>query len=250
MKKGIVDIHCHILPGIDDGSQSMPETMRMLETAQNEGITHIIATPHYKAGHHNAAPEDVADLMAEVQQNMIAGNLHISLYQGNEVFYYREIPEKLEENKISGMNGKERILVEFFPMERFAYIRDALDNLLSEGLTPILAHVERYGCLVKDMQKVYELRAMGVEIQANASDIVGEAGFRIKRFLHKLLKNEWIDYIGTDAHRAKGRAPYIKACAERLYRKYGAEYADAVLFENAMERILKLKWEEENNSEQ
>ena len=91
---------------------------------------------------------------------------------------------------------------------------------------------------------------MGTEIQANASDIMGGAGFRIKRFLHILLKKEWIDYIGTDAHRMKGRAPHIKACAERLYRKYGAEYADAVLFENAMERILKLKWEEENNNEQ
>ena len=239
MEKGIVDIHCHVLPAIDDGAQSMSETMKMLAIAQEEGITHIVVTPHYKVGHHNASPQKVADLMAEVQQNIIADNLHISLYQGNEVFYYREIPETLDEKKFSGMNGNERILVEFFPVERFAYIRDALDNLLSDGLIPILAHVERYECLVKDIQKVYELRAMGVEIQANASSIVGEAGFRIKRFLHKLLKNECIDYIGTDAHRAKGRAPYIKACAERLYKKYGSEYADAVLFENAMERILK-----------
>lgn len=250
MKKGIVDIHCHILPGIDDGSQSMSETMRMLEIAQKEGITHIVVTPHYKIGHHNAASGDVADLMAVVRENMIAGNLDISLYRGNEIFYYREIPEALDTGEISGMNGNERVLIEFFPTERFAYMRDALDNLLGDGVIPILAHVERYECLVKDMQKVYELRAMGTEIQANASDIMGGAGFRTKRFLHKLLKKEWIDYIGTDAHRMKGRAPHIKACAERLYRKYGSEYADAVLFANAAERILKLKWEEENNNEQ
>lgn len=83
----IVDVHCHILPGIDDGSRSMEETLKMLRIAADEGITHVIATPHYKLEHNNATPGQVDELIDAVQAEASKNNIPIVIYQGNEVLF-------------------------------------------------------------------------------------------------------------------------------------------------------------------
>ena len=92
----IVDVHCHILPGIDDGSRSMEETLKMLRIAADEGITHVIATPHYKLEHNNATPGQVDELIDAVQAEASKNNIPIVIYQGNEVLFFNEFDEYLE----------------------------------------------------------------------------------------------------------------------------------------------------------
>ncbi len=231
---GIIDMHCHILPGMDDGARSMEEALKMLSTAEKEGITHMIATPHYKAGRHNASTQTIQERMRQVKAAAVEKGIHVSLYAGNEVFFYSEMEEGLEEGRILTMNQSPFVLVEFSPGDRYVYIRNALEEVMGMGYSPVLAHAERYECMLAEPENIMELKSMGVRVQINASSVSGEIGRKVKLFTHLLLKRRLVDYIGTDAHGAEKRAPHIKKCKELLYKKYEAEYINALLHENAM----------------
>ena len=230
----IIDMHCHILPGVDDGSQSMRTTRKMLEIAAEEGITHMIATPHYKQGHRCVSPRSARELVKEVQAMSDEAGFGIKIYQGNEIMFYSEVEEAFKEGRFTTMNGSDYLLIEFYPDDDYTRIRNAVDTTRNMGLIPVIAHVERFLTLRKDAEKVAELKESGALIQINAASVAGEQGLGTKQFVKKLLKDEIVDFIGTDAHHYERRAPRMKKCAEYLYRKFDEEYADAVLFGNAI----------------
>lgn len=234
----IVDIHSHILPGVDDGSGDMEETLAMLRIAAEEGITHLFATPHYQSGRFFTDGRKLEGFLQEVRESAEAEEIPVRLYAGTEIYYRSGLEERLDRGQLATMNGTERVLVEFSPTEAFGYIRNAMEDLRGMGYIPILAHVERYQSLFHQEDKVRELHNMGCEIQANAGSVAGDFGFMVKRFLHKLLNLRLVDYIGTDAHNTGKRSPRVKSCAELLFRKYDTEYAEAILYKNAMERLL------------
>lgn len=233
-----IDIHSHILPFMDDGARDEKMSLAMLRIAESEGITDIIVTPHYRQGHYKGERKDVEQALSKMREVMKEEGIHINLYPGNEIYYRSELEEKLDSGALSTMNDTEYVLVEFSPMEDFMYIRSAVEELLSIGYTPIIAHVERIQCIEKKTEHARTLKRMGCELQVNASSIVGEAGFRSKHFTQKLLKEELVDYVGTDAHNVEKRPPKMKKCAEMLYRKYDREYVEAILCRNAAKRLL------------
>ncbi len=235
---GYVDIHSHILPNMDDGAQEMGETLKMLQIAWQEGITHIIATPHYKAGRFPADAERMNRTVDKVRREIKKMDIPITLYAGNEIYYHSELEEKFHAGALKTLNGTESVLIEFSPFEGYTYIRNAMEDILGMGYIPILAHVERYECLYKDKICVEELKAMGCGIQVNAGSVTGDAGWKTKNFIHKLLKAELVDFIGTDAHNTSGRKPAMLKCAAHLYKKYESSYVDAILCGNAMSRLL------------
>ena len=159
---------------------------------------------------------------------------------GNDCDYdWKSICEGLDNGRISRMNGTDYVLVEFMPSDPYQYIRNSLDEIMSEGYQPVIAHVERYGCIVDDIENVRGLSRMGVEIQVNASSITGDTGKEIKKFVHKLLKEQLVDYVGTDAHRCEdSRTPMMKECSRMLYKKYDERYVDSILYGNAFDRLL------------
>jgi protein-tyrosine phosphatase len=233
------DMHCHILPGLDDGSRSMEETLQMLQIAQEEGITDMIVTPHYKKGICCASPETIHSSIEEVEKQARASGIDIRLYPGNEVYYFSDLEEDLEAQKICTMCGTDHILVEFSPTDTFTYIRNALEYVQSWGYTPILAHVERYECMVKKWENIELLRKFDIEIQVNAADITGAVGSKIKQYIKYLLQNRYVDYVGTDAHRASGsRIPAVRKCLQYLYSRYDAGYVQAITYQNA-EKLVK-----------
>lgn len=234
----IVDVHCHILPGVDDGSRSMEETINMLRLAQTEGITDMICTPHYKEGHHTISPEQVSDYISQINEKEKENGIAVRLFPGEEIYYFSGIDDAFDNHEITPMPDGEHILVEFPPLENYRYIRNAIDDILSSGLTPVIAHIERYDCIVSDIKNAYDLRNMGAEIQVNASGVTGKVGSKIKKAIWKLLKEKLVDYIGTDAHRQEGRFPEIKECTQLLCRKCDFGYASEILFQNAVSRLL------------
>ncbi len=236
-----VDIHSHILPFMDDGARDEAMSLAMLRIAESEGITDIIATPHYRQGHYRGERKDAERALSKMRELMQKEGIHIRLYPGNEIYYRSGLEEKLDSGVLSTMNDTEYVLIEFSPMEDFMYIRSAAEELFSIGYTPIIAHVERILCIEKKAEYAEELKRMGCELQVNAASIVGEAGLRSKFFTHKLLKKELVDYVGTDTHNVENRPPKIQKCAELLCRKYGREYAEAILCRNAAERLLTKK---------
>ena len=235
MNKYQVDMHNHILPGIDDGSQSMETTLKMITIAAKEGTTHMIATPHYKKGHHNATPDTIKRLVADVQDLADEHRLNLAILPGNEVMYFSDMEEVFDAGMLTTLNHSDYLLIEFYPDDDYARIRRGVEMTQSLGLHPVLAHVERFLPLRKDPRLIEELKGRGAMIQVNASSIVGEQGFGTKQFCKRLLKNKIVDFIGTDAHHYENRAPHMRKCADYLYGKYEEAYVDNILYRNALE---------------
>ena len=236
--KRIVDMHCHILPGIDDGAKSMEMSLQMLQTAQDEGITDIIATPHYQSGRFYTPPDAIEEMIGQLQEHAVQRGIHIGIYPGTEIYYRSGLESKLDAGELAAMNYTNYVLVEFSPLDDFNCIRNGMEELRGMGYIPILAHVERFRCMLEDMELVEILKRVGCRISANAGSIAGDYGFRVKRYLGRLLAGQLIDYVGTDAHNAEGRSPRIRKCAELLYKKYDPAYADDILYGNAERTLL------------
>lgn len=228
----LIDIHSHILPGVDDGSQSMAESINMLSIAQKNAITTIILTPHNKPARHNVHTSSMEARMEQLRKTMETSGIQIQLVGGNELYYRNGIVEEIRSGMARTMADSQYVLVEFGPMEPYEYLRNGLYEFLAGGYFPILAHIERYQCLFEQFSKIEELIDMGVYLQVNSESIMGGFGFRTKRFTRKLLKRRMIHFIATDAHNTENRAPNLKSCAEYVIRKYGKEHAEELLLKN------------------
>lgn len=235
----IADIHCHILPGLDDGSSDMEETLKMLRIAQEQGVTHIIATPHYKAERHNASVQTIQKRLDEVRKAAAKEQLSIRLYLGNEILFFGDMEEMLDRGRIMTMNDTRYVLVEFMPGDEYTYIRNGLDSVIGMGYSPILAHIERYACVMQQITYAEELHDMGVEIQINAVSVTGRTGRKSRDFVRDILKRRLVDYVATDSHDSRNRTPAIQDCANYICKKYDAAYAEAILYRNAWDRLLK-----------
>lgn len=227
-----VDIHSHILPGIDDGAQDIEMSMRMLQIACDNGIKHIVLTPHYKPMHHNADKEKIRMLTDKLRGKVEEEGLEIKLYDGNEVYYHSEALMGLENDKVFRMADSSYVLVEFGPMDEFDYIRNGLYQLLSGGYRPIVAHAERYEKLFSKQEGIEDIIEMGCYIQVNAGSIMGGMGYRTKSYTKYLLKNKLVHFVATDAHNTDKRGPFLKDCAKYISRKYGKDYMRRLLCEN------------------
>lgn len=238
--KGYIDIHSHILPAIDDGAENMEQTIRMIKIAYQEGIRTIIATPHYYQGRSMTSKQSMVDSLNQVKAFILASKeeetkenlLTMKLELGCEIYYSHDCVNLLKEGQIPTLAGSRYVLVEFSPLVEGRYMKNALQEFLLEGYQPIIAHIERYQNVAKDMDKIEEFIEMGAYVQVNAMSITGEAGRSYQKATKKLLKQHWVHMIGTDAHSDGGRAPMIQKCAGYIKMKYGEEYAQELLIDN------------------
>lgn len=235
--KGYIDTHCHLLPGVDDGADSLEETKEMLKTACREGIRTIIATPHYHIGHCTAEVPELKKRFRQAQEAAREINADFKLYLGTELYYHYDAPAGLENGEILTMAGSSYVLTEFPPRQEFSAMREGLKRLQLSGYTPVLAHAERYECLYGKTDLAESLTDMGCLLQVNASAVVGGQGGRTKRFIRKLMKEGWVHLVGTDAHGSTSRAPLMRECALYLEKKYGKEYAEQLLLTNPLKII-------------
>ena len=230
----VIDIHSHILPGIDDGSQNIEESLNIARIATDNYITDIICTPHYKQYVDSADPEYVKKLVKELQEKLAENSIDIRLYPGNEIMHYVEMGDK---NEFLSMNDSDHLLIEFDPHVTFNKLLNESINLTRIGHKVILSHTERYFCLLEDMDNIDRLIDNGILIQVNSNSVIRKENRQIFRFVDRLLKNKYVDFVATDAHDTDYRKPNMKACAEYLYQNFEKEYVDEILYLNA-ERLL------------
>lgn len=219
----VIDIHSHILPGIDDGSKDMEETIKMLSMATEEGIQAIVATPHYEAGLDLGYYKSCQDAYQYVIKYIEQNNIPIKLCLGNEIYYSESIIDKLHEKKVHTINGTRYVLVEFPIYADYMYIERALHNLQYAGFWPIIAHVERYEAL-RDIKRVETLADMNVCIQMNVGAIMSKKDRKTRKFCLKLLKNGLVDFVATDSHNSHSRKPAVQLCFAYLDKKVGESY--------------------------
>ena len=228
-----VDIHCHILPGVDDGSQTPEETKAMLQKAWDEGIQIMVATPHY---HKQRGKNDI-DLIKKqlLLTRKLAKEVHpkMQICLGMEIYYGEDVPELLKTGKAVSIRKSRYILVEFSPGDDFQYILNAVRKLQMSGHTVIIAHIERYNCLREDISNVEYLREMGAYLQVNAGSITGSYGRSVKKFLREVLKAHLVQLVGTDAHGPEKRSPKMQEAYKEVVKRCGEEYADQIFGQNA-----------------
>ena len=239
-----VDIHIHILYGVDDGPNNINTSIEMIKTAYDEGTRKIVATPHYHPAKCRMDYEELKRRFEVFKEQVKNVCPEMQWALGREIYYTSDIPEELENGKNLMMGDSRYVLVEYQPTVDYNYMRTSISNIIQTGHIPLIAHIERYMCIVKDIDRAYELKNMGAFIQVNAGSVIGSNGKDIKKFIKKLMKDEMVDVIGTDAHSNGGRAPLIKECAEYVCKKFGYDYAKSILHDNA-ELILQGKYLEE-----
>ncbi len=231
----IVDIHSHILPGTDDGACDMEMSKKMLHIAYHEGIRTIIVTPHYS--HHFTNTREVIDnAMKPVQAWLRDTYPDMCILPGCELFYSSGAVGLLKENLIYTLADSKYILVEVPVTESYKKIKASLQAFLYKGYHPVLAHAERYE-QIHNLNSLVSLKEMGVYIQVNAGSITGKSGYLLKRRARKLLRRNFVDFIATDAHGIKKRAPELKQCIAYLRKNYGDEFVKHIFVTNPLNII-------------
>lgn len=227
-----VDLHCHILPGIDDGARNMAQSQRMLRMAAEDGIRTVIATPHHKAHRQSATPETVTQLVAQLQNWLDEEKIPIKLYTGNEILYRHETDNLLEAKQVCTLADSFYVLVEFSPKDDYSYIKHGVQEILMAGYAPIVAHIERYDALASHIDHIEELVDMGAYMQVNASSVEGHHGFWEKRKILRWIKEGLVHFVGTDAHDEEHRIPQISKSAQVVAKKCGEDVAHRIYVEH------------------
>ncbi len=236
----IVDMHCHILPEIDDGAKNDGEAYQMLRMAYDEGIRVIVATPHHHERRGMCTPGQYKRALSKVRK--MAKDIDEKFYvmPGMEIYFSQDVLNKLEHKKVQTMGVSDYVLIEFSPNDEFRYIQQALQQVQMKGFHPIIAHIERYECFHDHVDDVEYLIEMGAYVQVNAGSIVGTSGRTTKRFVKELLERQLVHFVGTDAHSSGSRSPMIKKSADFVEKKFGEEYAREIFRTNGL-KVLKNK---------
>ena len=225
----ITDMHCHVLPGVDDGSATMEESVETLRSAYEQEITDMIVTPHFHPGRYVVTAPQIREGIRQLQHRADAEGIHIHLYPGQECYYYSGLVEQLDAGNALTMNGTKYVLVEFDTDVQYSSINKAIWELRVSGYEPIIAHYERYDCLYQRRERLEELRENGAMLQMNFDALRhGGSLFRANEW-RRLLKKGYVDYLGSDTHGMKFRPLDIKRAMDWL---------DADVEPDLKERIL------------
>ena len=229
----LTDIHTHILPGVDDGSENMQESAEMLGMAYETGTRRIVLTPHYMAGGNEYGPQDLDRLYEELKENIRDAYPGMELFLGNEVMYTPEAAEDLHAGNIHTMNGTRYVLVEYLPDIPYGMLVQSISTLQGRGWWPVIAHVERYICLADKKDRYGELTDRGVCLQMNTNSLTGSRFSRRTRLCRKLVREGLISFLGTDAHGAAYRTPECRQALSWLADALDRRELEDILWNNA-----------------
>lgn len=237
---GFIDIHCHILNGIDDGAKTIEETIEMLRIAANDGIKKIVATPHNISGVSNFDDIKLMGKVDHLNSVLKEQGIDVVIYKGCEVFIDYNNIKDWEDGKISSLNNSRYILIELPMTDYQSYTDEIIYSMQLKGLKPIIAHPERYPSVLKNPNLLYDLVRKGVLSQLNTLSITGESGREVKELSEKLLLNNLVHFVATDAHSTGVRKPVLSKGYNRVVELIGREKAERIFFDNPI-RLLQDK---------
>lgn len=230
----MVDIHCHVLYGTDDGSFDLTESLEMLELAQRGGTEVVVATPHcnipgmppnYWCDEHSKKLDTLNSALKDE-------NMKISVVSGQEIFATRETARLLTEGKLITLNSSRYALIEFDFGEYSIEAYSILESVIAEGYVPIVAHPERYGFVYEEDDAARRLKDMGCLLQVNKGSLKGSFGMKAKKTAYRLLDRSFADFVASDAHGPYVRTPFLADAHEAVASIYSDDYARLLFTEN------------------
>lgn len=220
-----IDIHCHLLWGVDDGANS-PVAMRcMLDQAWANGIRTICATPHFGIRQLHQPQEAVQIAFAQLCDYASQQKPDMRLFLGNELRYHESCIDWLESGKCRTLNGTKYVLVDFSAGEERDVILDGLLTLLNAGYHPVFAHAERYASLNWNLDQFRFLKDKGVLLQIDGDSLYGGWGLRARYISRALVKKKLADLVCSDAHGFISRPPELKRAYAYITKTAGENYA-------------------------
>lgn len=229
------DIHCHVIPEVDDGAEDMETAIKILEKEYKSGVRHIICTPHFHVGMFEPNIETVKNNFEMLKKEAARQFDDLTLILGCEFHSNMNMVETLRERPDLRLGNSNAVLVEFSETKTFLYMRERVHALLEGGYRPILAHVERFPVISRNMKNLEILVGDGAMIQINAQSILQEKRLFSSKFCNNAIANGLVDFVASDAHDLKKRGPFLREVAVELQKRHGGAVARNLLVNNAEE---------------
>jgi len=231
----MIDIHCHVLPEVDDGARDLQEAIALVRLAQRDGIRELVLTPHIYAGRFDNSLEDLEPRFAAFARLIRSKDIDVTLHLGAEVHL---LPESLALIEAGGVPfvgswaGERALLLELHDARIPPFAANAIRHLRRRGLRPIIAHPERNRAVMADADCLAPLIAAGCLLQLTAGSLVGAFGARAQQSSFELLDRRWVQFVASDAHNQLYRPPMMKRARAALVARHGEELAETLTASN------------------
>ncbi|MDO8206354.1 MAG: CpsB/CapC family capsule biosynthesis tyrosine phosphatase [Gallionella sp.] len=225
----MIDLHCHYLPAIDDGSQSMAESLDLARASVADGITHAAMTPHIHPGRYENISSSVVEATNQFRSALAEAHIPLQIFPAGEVRLTSEILELLDQNELPflGILDSYRILLLEFPYGQLPVGTEKLARwLLTRQIRPLIAHPERNKIIMQNIEKIAPFVEMGCLLQVTAASVIGDFGQAAQDSVALMLERRWVSVIATDAHNLIHRAPKLTLARKSLIGRFGQEWAD------------------------
>ena len=239
----MIDIHSHIVFDVDDGPKSIEESKKLLREAYTQGVRTIVSTSHRRKGMFETPEEKIATNFLKVREmaKEVADDLTIAY--GAEIYYTPDVVEKLEKKLIPTLNDSRYALIEFSMNTPYRDMHKGLSNILMLGITPVIAHIERYDALENNERRVRELIDMGCYTQVNSSHVLkpklfGETYKFMKKRAQYFLERDLVHVIASDMHNLDHRPPHMEAAYDIIAQKYSEDKAKELFKDNPRKIIM------------
>lgn len=220
----MIDLHCHILPGIDDGAKTIEDSLDMARKAVSQGITHVLATPHYRNGRWDNEKEDIMRYVDALQTELDIRDIPLKLFPGQEVRITGELLEDIATNKVQFVDeDNQYLLVEFPTVSIPQFTEQLFFELQKRGIIPIIVHPERNHTILTNPNELLGLVEKGALAQVTAGSYVGEFGKRIQKLSHQLIQANLVHFIASDAHNIHSRDFYMDEAYQKLEKEFGKQ---------------------------
>ncbi|MFZ2054478.1 MAG: CpsB/CapC family capsule biosynthesis tyrosine phosphatase [Candidatus Aminicenantales bacterium] len=230
----MIDLHCHILPGLDDGAGSLEDALAMARAAQADGIKTIVATPHLFRG--NLSTDDfgaIKERRRELAEELAKSGVPVELKAGAEVHISHDLIAEIGSHRGDlVINGSAYMFIEFPSSHIYPGVKNLVFELMSEGIVPIIAHPERNLVLARQPGLLYDIVRLGALAQANGGSLTGLYGREAGEAVVQLLKWNLIHFLASDAHNASSMPPRLSRAVERAEAAAGKDGARALVFDN------------------
>ncbi|MCF6291120.1 MAG: hypothetical protein L3J03_09045 [Desulfobacterales bacterium] len=219
----MIDIHCHILPEIDDGAMSIDESLEMAEQAVDNGIEEIVATPHAGNGVYLNNLEKTTRLVQYLNERIAEAGIPLRIYSGAENYLLPHLTDMINLGQAATLNNSRYILIELPPTLLLSSLKQELFTLQVNGYVPVLAHPERHGLLMKNTSTLAELVGLGCLCQVTAQSLTGDGGGTIQAAADRIVGKRLAQVIASDAHSATDRKPALKKAVKRAAGLLGSK---------------------------